>query len=603
MPSTNGHGPKRAILYARVSTDEQARSGYSLAQQIEALREYAAREGYEVLEEVVDPGQSGASLERPGMDRVRDLVATGGVSVVLAQDRDRFAREPAYLFYLREEFADHGTALRALNDRGDDSPEGQLTDGILDQIARFERLKIAERSRRGKLRKAREGKLIAPRTPRYGFRLNAARDAYEVYEPEMEVVRHIFRMVGAEGRSPGSLARVMERQGVPTPGGGRYWDRTFFRECVLADVYKPHTFDEVRAVLSAKAASRLDPDKLYGLWWFNRRGVKTEQVSEMTLEGRRYRKTYHWHEKPKEEWIAVAVPDSGIPRELVEAARAVVEKNRKPARAGRRFWQLTGGIAYCGECGGTMGASHSTKTDKGRSYSYDYYCCTHRSKHGTDACANAYRPRARDLEEPVWDLVLGLLKDPDRLRAGLEQLIEEERRSVRRDPYAEAESWAKKLIEVDRKRSAYQDQQAEGLISLDELRSKLAALEETRSVALTELEALRRRREHIERLENDAAALLEHYAGMVPEALDGLTPEERHSIYRMLRLKVVVCADGRVEVTGVFGGPLEAGPSSSVETGVMSLATRTPTTSAASSTCSTPSQSRPSSSRETLTAP
>jgi site-specific DNA recombinase len=81
MPNTNGHGPKRAILYARVSTEEQARSGYSLAQQIEALRDYAAREGYEILEEVVDPGQSGASLERPGMDRVRDLVAGGGVSM------------------------------------------------------------------------------------------------------------------------------------------------------------------------------------------------------------------------------------------------------------------------------------------------------------------------------------------------------------------------------------------------------------------------------------------------------------------------------------------------------------------------------------------
>jgi predicted site-specific integrase-resolvase len=67
--------PKRAILYARVSTDEQARSGYSLAQQLEALREYAAHERYEVPEEVEDPGQSGASLERPGMDHVRDLVA------------------------------------------------------------------------------------------------------------------------------------------------------------------------------------------------------------------------------------------------------------------------------------------------------------------------------------------------------------------------------------------------------------------------------------------------------------------------------------------------------------------------------------------------
>jgi site-specific DNA recombinase len=99
MPSN--HSSKRAILYARVSTDEQARSGYSLAQQIEALRQYAANEGYEVLEEVTDPGQSGASLERPGMDRVRNLVAEGGVSVVLSQDRDRFAREPAYHYLLK----------------------------------------------------------------------------------------------------------------------------------------------------------------------------------------------------------------------------------------------------------------------------------------------------------------------------------------------------------------------------------------------------------------------------------------------------------------------------------------------------------------------
>ena len=73
------------------------------------------------------------------MDRVRDLVASGGVSVVLAQDRDRFAREPAYHYLLRREFEEHGTKIRALNDRGDDSPEGELTDGILDQLGKYER--------------------------------------------------------------------------------------------------------------------------------------------------------------------------------------------------------------------------------------------------------------------------------------------------------------------------------------------------------------------------------------------------------------------------------------------------------------------------------
>jgi site-specific DNA recombinase len=196
MPDTNGHSSKLAILYARVSTDEQARSGYSLAQQLEALRAYCKREGYEILEEVSDPGQSGASLERPGMDRVRDLVAVGGVSVVLAQDRDRFAREPAYHYLLRREFEEHGAELRALNDRGDDSPEGQLTDGILDQLGKYERAKTAERSRRGKLRKVREGKIVAGPAPAYGFRFNAARDGYEVDEEAMAVVSRIFRLSG-----------------------------------------------------------------------------------------------------------------------------------------------------------------------------------------------------------------------------------------------------------------------------------------------------------------------------------------------------------------------------------------------------------------------
>src|ERR687886_1792894 len=204
MPSTNGHGLKRAILYARVSTDEQAHTGYSLAQQMEALRQYTAHEGYEVLEEVTDPGQSGASLERPGMDRVRDLVAAGGVSVVLAQDRDRIAREPAYHYLLRREFEEHGCKVRALNDRGDDTPEGQLTDGILDQLAKYERAKVAERTRRGLLRKAREGKVIKGPKPNFGFRFNETNDQLVIYELEMRIVEKMFRMA-AEGLGPKSI--------------------------------------------------------------------------------------------------------------------------------------------------------------------------------------------------------------------------------------------------------------------------------------------------------------------------------------------------------------------------------------------------------------
>jgi site-specific DNA recombinase len=217
MPSTNGHGLMQAIvwviIYARVSTDEQARSGYSLAQQLEALRAHCEREGYKILEEVVDAGQSGASLERPGMDRVRDLVATRGVSVVLAQDRDRFAREPAYHYLLKREFEEYGTKIRALNDRGEDSPEGELTDGILDQLAKFERAKTAERTRRCKLRKAKEGKIVAGRMATFGFDFNDDRDGYVVNEEIMPVVRRVFEMVGVESLPIRTVKRVFEREG------------------------------------------------------------------------------------------------------------------------------------------------------------------------------------------------------------------------------------------------------------------------------------------------------------------------------------------------------------------------------------------------------
>ncbi len=341
-PSTNGHGPKTAILYARVSTDEQARSGYSLAQQLEALRDYCEREGYEVLEEVSDPGQSGASLERSGMDRIRDLVAAGSVSVVLAQDRDRLVREPAYLYLLREEFSEYGTKLRALNDRGDESPEGQLTDGILDQLARYERAKTTERTRRGKQCRAREGKLVLTVTPHYGFSYNHDRTNYVVNLEQMETVKRIFYLVGIEGRAQREVKRVLENEGIPTAKGKRYWSQTYIRRLIKDDAYKSHTPEEIEDLvtqghMSAEVAARLNRDKHYGIWWFNQRRCTFEQVAVDGPEGRTYRRKGRWVWNPKEQWIAVPVPDAGI---LASGWTPPESASRR--KYGRRRGQRTG---------------------------------------------------------------------------------------------------------------------------------------------------------------------------------------------------------------------------------------------------------------------
>jgi len=546
----NGHGLKRAILYARVSTDEQARSGYSLAQQIEALKAHAFREGYEVLEEVSDPGQSGASLERPGMDRVRDLVAGGGVYVVLAQDRDRFAREPAYHYLLRREFEEHGTKIRALNERGDDSPEGELTDGILDQLGKYERAKISERSRRGKLQKARQGKVMAGPRVKYGFKLNASRDGLLVDEEKMRVVRRIFRMVGTEGHSMNAVFKTFERERLPTPGGGKHWDRAFFRIAILDDVYRPHTYQEVEKLVSPEVAAGLDREKLYGIWWYNRLRVRTRQVSEPSENGRRYRREARFTVKNKEEWVAVPVPYAGIPREVVDAARAAIRDNRVPSKAGRRFWELSGGILRCATCGHTT-ANHSVRANSGTHYHHYYYCRNHH-KHGDAECTHRKNHRAPDLEGRVWDLISGLLKDPERLRVGLDEMIEAERAGMRGDPEAEALAWLDKIAVLDSKRSRYQDMAAEGHITFAELGAKLQELEGQRTRAEEELDNLQLRRARLEDLERDRETLLKEYAGLVPEELDELTGEDRHQAYRMLRLQVFVFPNGDLEVRGVL---------------------------------------------------
>jgi len=135
-------------------------------------------------------------------------------------------------------------------------------------------------------------------------------------------------------------------------------------------------------------------------------------------------------------------------------------------------------------------------------------------------------------------------------------MLDLERDGVRGDPEREAKVWLDKLAEVDRKRSKFQDMAAEGLITFDELGSKLAGLEEIRKTIERELEALERRRENLERLEHDRETLLKTYVEMTPEALETLRPEERHHLYKMLRLEVQVCADGSVEVNGAFGEPV-----------------------------------------------
>jgi hypothetical protein len=208
---------------------------------------------------------------------------------------------------------------------------------------------------------------------------------------------------------------------------------------------------------------------------------------------------------------------------------------------------------FCRECGNRMSVHTTAEHRTGKMRRYHYYRCPKRQRHGLEACSHNKHYRAAEIETCIWEFVAGLLQDPQRLRAGLEEMIEQERAGAHGDPQREIALWLAKAAEAGRKRSGFQDMAAEGLITLDELRTKLAGLEETRRAAEMEIENLRRRLERVEELERNRDTLLDSYVGLMPQRLQELEPKERRRIYSMLRLRLVMDPDGGIEATGIIG--------------------------------------------------
>jgi site-specific DNA recombinase len=149
----------RVGLYARVSTERQHERG-TIGSQLEALRVAARADGHEVIEEFVDDGYSGARLDRPGLDRLRDAAQAGVLDGVLCLCVDRLARAYAYQVLILEELERFGVTVRFLEGPSpSDDPQATLLIQMQGVIAEYEKAKIAERNRRGKLYRARAGEI------------------------------------------------------------------------------------------------------------------------------------------------------------------------------------------------------------------------------------------------------------------------------------------------------------------------------------------------------------------------------------------------------------------------------------------------------------
>lgn len=251
----------QVAIYARVSSDQQAER-HTIDSQIAELKARALQDGYQVREDMlfIDNGHSGASLIRPALERLRDLIAFSAVDVVYVHAPDRLARSYAHQVLLLEEFSRAGAQVVFLNRPIGDTPEDSLLLQLQGMFAEYERAKVLERSRRGKRHRAQAGAVsVLARAP-FGYRYitreaggGAAR--YEIDENAARIVRQIFTWVGHERLTLAAVCRRLLNQGVPSPAGQRHWSRATIHTMLLNPA--SHEGIPVKLFLHLRLRSRL----------------------------------------------------------------------------------------------------------------------------------------------------------------------------------------------------------------------------------------------------------------------------------------------------------------------------------------------------------
>jgi site-specific DNA recombinase len=222
----------QVAMYARVSSEQQAEA-QTIASQVAALRERVASEGLTVPSamQFLDEGYSGATLVRPALERLRDVVAARAVDRLYVHSPDRLARKYAYQGLLVDEFRRAGVEVIFLNRALGQSPEDDLLLQVQGMIAEYERAKIIERHRRGKRYAARSGVVNVLSGAPYGYRYvtkyaGGGQARYELVPAEAQVVRQVFAWVGRERLTIGEVCRRLTQAGEVTRTGKTVWDRS-----------------------------------------------------------------------------------------------------------------------------------------------------------------------------------------------------------------------------------------------------------------------------------------------------------------------------------------------------------------------------------------
>ena len=247
---------------------------------------------------------------RPALERLRDRIAEGAIDIVYVHNPDRLARRYAYQVLLLEEFAARGVTVVFLQGPSTNSAEDALLVQVQGMIAEYERAKITERCRRGKLHRARQGAVNPLASAPYGYRYVRKSETeparYDVLLPEAKIVRRIYDALVHEQKSLGEIVRALNADGIPTRRGARCWERATVWKILRNPAYRGQA-----AYGKTEVAERRRP---------------LRPIRGRDRAPRRSKTSFR--NKSPEQWIHIPVPPI-VSAEVFAAARDQLERNQR----------------------------------------------------------------------------------------------------------------------------------------------------------------------------------------------------------------------------------------------------------------------------------
>jgi site-specific DNA recombinase len=517
---------KQAAIYGRVSSEQQAEAN-TIASQLAALRERVSGDGLSLADELefIDEGYSGASLVRPELERLRDCAASGLIDRLYVHSPDRLARNYAYQVLLVDELKRTGVEIVFLNRALGSTPEDDLLLQVQGMMAEYERAKIIERHRRGKLHAARTGSINVLVCAPYGYAYIAKHDGggqarLEIIPDQARVVRQVFHWVGREGVSIGEVCRRLASAGEQTRKGKLSWDRTAVWGMLKNPTYKgTAAFGKTR---NGPVRPRLRVQ----------RGCSSQP-----------RRGYSCYDVPADEWIMIPVP-AIVDSDLWETVQDQLRENQRRARTrlrGARY--LLQGLIACQQCGYTFyGKAVSNKAAKGYPRSYAYYRCvgTDAYRFGGQRVCNNTQVRTDKLDLAVWQKVKSLLECPD-------YLAEEYSRRLKEASNADEVSvFQTQLTKLRRGVDRLIDSYAAGFIDKGEFEPRVARLKDR----VAQLEQQAQQAYDEAKMRSDLRLIigqLEDFTSKVKGSLESAEWTTKRDIIRAL-VKIVQVGKGAVTI-------------------------------------------------------